>query len=65
MKQALFMDDVVILVYKEGAAPDDVLEELNQGELPEEVRGQQRAIQEAQARLVAQTTNRTASASRI
>lgn len=46
-----FMDEVVISVYKE--APPDVLEEVNKVELPEEVVGQQRAIQEARQRVVA------------
>ena len=41
-----FMDEVVIAIYKEGEAPEEVLEEMNKGELPDEVRGQQRAIQE-------------------
>ena len=45
-----FMDDVVIAVYKE--APPEVLEEVNKAELPDEVRGQQRAIQEARQRVV-------------
>lgn len=45
-----FMDEVVIAVYKEGAAPPDVLEEINKGELPDEVRAQQRAIQEQRHR---------------
>jgi hypothetical protein len=46
-----FMDEIVISVYKE--APPDVLEEVNKVELPEEVVGQQRAIQEARQRAVA------------
>jgi hypothetical protein len=43
-----FMDDIIITIYKEGAAPDDVLEDMNRAELPEEIRGQQRALQEQQ-----------------
>lgn len=43
-----FMDDILITIYKEGAAPDDVLEDMNHAELPDEIRGQQRAIQEQQ-----------------
>lgn len=39
-----FMDEVVISVYKEGAAPLEVIEEMNKGELPDEIRGQQRAL---------------------
>lgn len=46
-----FMDEVVVSVYKE--APPEVLEEVNQVELPQEVRGQQRAIQEARQKAVA------------
>ncbi|GKY98360.1 hypothetical protein MPSEU_000793600 [Mayamaea pseudoterrestris] len=47
-----FMDECVITVYKEGAAPPEVLEETNRAELPEEVRGQERAIaQERQRQL--------------
>jgi hypothetical protein len=41
-----FMDEVVITIYKEGEAPPEVLEDINKAELPDEVRGQQRAIQE-------------------
>ena len=47
-----FMDEFVIAVYKEGAAPPEVLEELNKGELPDEVRGQQQAIQQERQRQV-------------
>jgi len=46
-----FMDEVVISVYKE--APPEVLEEVNQAELPDEMRGQQRAIQEARRKEIA------------
>lgn len=46
-----FMDEVVVSVYKE--APPEVLEQVNQAELPEEMKGQQRAIQEARRRTVA------------
>ena len=46
------MDECVITVYKEGAAPSDVLEEINRAELPDEVRGQERALaQERQKQL--------------
>lgn len=45
-----FMDEVTIDIYKEGEAPDDVLEDINKAELPEEVRGQQRAMQLAAQR---------------
>lgn len=48
-----FLDEVVIKIYKEGAAPPEVLEEMQKGELPDEVRGQQRAIQEERQRQAA------------
>ena len=54
-----FMDEVTIAVYKEGAAPEEVLEEVNKGELPDEVRGQQRAIQEERSRQVYKVESRT------
>lgn len=41
-----FMDEATIAIYKEGEAPAEVLEDINKAELPDEVRGQQRAIQE-------------------
>lgn len=43
-----FMDDITITVYKE--APEEVLQEVNQVELTEEQRGEQRALQEARLR---------------
>jgi len=53
-----FMDEVVISVYKEGEAPPDVLEDINKAELPDEVLGQQRALQQQQQRLNASRDNR-------
>jgi hypothetical protein len=44
-------DDVTIRVYKEGHAPDDVLEEINRVELTEDMRGQQMALQQARQKL--------------
>eukprot|EP00934_Nitzschia_sp_Nitz4_P006708 Nitzschia sp. Nitz4//scaffold255_size41878//10719//11966//NITZ4_007400-RA/size41878-processed-gene-0.10-mRNA-1//1//CDS//3329544356//6698//frame0 len=41
-----FMDEVTISIYKEGEAPPEVLEDINKAELPDEIRGQQRAMQE-------------------
>lgn len=41
-----FMDEAVIAIYKEGEAPPEVLEDVNKAELPDEIRGQQRAMQE-------------------
>jgi hypothetical protein len=48
-----FLDDVWVAVYKEGAVPLDVLEELNQGELPMEVRAAQKHVQEQHRRAAA------------
>jgi hypothetical protein len=48
-----FLDEVVINIYKEGAAPPEVMEEINKGEVPDEVRGQQMAIQQERQRQVA------------
>jgi len=41
-----FLDEVTITVYKEGEAPAEVLEDINKAEVPDEVRGQQRALQD-------------------
>ena len=40
-----FMDEAVIVIYKEGEAPPEVLEDMNKAELPDEARGQQQALQ--------------------
>jgi len=53
-----FMDEAVFTIYKEGAAPDDVLEEMNMGELPEEVRAEQRAMAQERARAAQQAESR-------
>lgn len=45
-----FMDECVIAIYKEGHAPEEVLEEINRVELTEDMRGEQRALQEARQR---------------
>mmetsp|Transcript_9598 Transcript_9598/g.14290 ORF Transcript_9598/g.14290 Transcript_9598/m.14290 type:complete len:222 (-) Transcript_9598:502-1167(-) len=45
-----FMDECHIAVYKEGQAPADVLEEVNKGEMPEEVKAQERAMRAAAER---------------
>ena len=52
-----FLDEALFTVYKEGAAPPEVLEELNQGELPDEIRAQQRALQEERSRMVQKATS--------
>ena len=48
-----FTDECNIAVYKEGKAPPEVLEEINKGELPEEVKAAQRAIRATAEREVA------------
>lgn len=45
-----FMDECVIAVYKDGHAPEDVMEEVNRVELTEDMRGEQYAIQETMKR---------------
>uniref|UniRef100_A0A7S3P6Y8 Uncharacterized protein n=1 Tax=Amphora coffeiformis TaxID=265554 RepID=A0A7S3P6Y8_9STRA len=47
-----FMDEVTIVVYKEGCAPPEVLEEMNKAELPEEAKAQQRALQNERQRQI-------------
>lgn len=42
-----FVDEAIIAVYKAGYAPQEVLEELNRGEMPDEAKQQQRAMREA------------------
>lgn len=53
-----FMDEAHFSIYKEGAAPEEVLEEINKGEMPDEVRAQQRAIAEERQRQVNQAESR-------
>mmetsp|Transcript_33078 Transcript_33078/g.76224 ORF Transcript_33078/g.76224 Transcript_33078/m.76224 type:complete len:422 (-) Transcript_33078:322-1587(-) len=45
-----FVDDTVITVYKEGYAPPEILEDMNRGDLPNELLAEQRAKQETAAR---------------
>mmetsp|Transcript_4035 Transcript_4035/g.9125 ORF Transcript_4035/g.9125 Transcript_4035/m.9125 type:complete len:430 (-) Transcript_4035:1145-2434(-) len=47
-----FMDECVINVYKEGHCPEDVLEDVNKGELPDEIKGQARHLVEAQSKAI-------------
>lgn len=42
-----FTDEIVIAIYKAGCAPQEVLEEINKGEMPDEAKQQQRAMREA------------------
>ena len=45
-----FMDEAIIAVYKEGYAPEEVLEDINKGEVPDEVRQEQRAMRQQRDR---------------
>lgn len=49
-----FLDEIVIAVYKEGEAPAHIIEEMNQGELPDEVKGSAGHQQQQQAKRAAQ-----------
>jgi len=49
------------LLYKEGHAPEDVLEAVNKVELTEEMRGQQMAMQQARQKQVTKEERHTAS----
>lgn len=48
-----FLDEMVVAVFKEGHAPEEVLEDMNKGELPDEIRLQQRAMMEARTKELA------------
>ena len=45
-----FMDEANIVVYKAGCCPPEVMEDLNRGEIPDEVKQEQRAMREARER---------------
>lgn len=47
-----FMDECKINIYKEGHCPSDVLQDINQGELPDEIRGATRHIVESQSKAI-------------
>ena len=47
-EQSEFLDEVVIAIYKQGQAPPEVMEDANKGDLPDEIKGQQRAMQQQQ-----------------
>jgi hypothetical protein len=47
-----FMDEANVVVYKAGFCPPEVMEDLNRGELPDEVKQEQRAMREAREREV-------------
>jgi hypothetical protein len=45
-----FLDESTIVVYKAGHVPSEVEDDLNRGELPDEVKQEQRAVREAMSR---------------
>ena len=54
-KETSFVDHANFQIYKdEGLVPPEVWEEMNKAELPEEVKGQQRAIQNEKSKLIQQ-----------
>jgi hypothetical protein len=46
-----FIDECTINVYKEGQCPPEILEDLNRGELPDEIKGQARHLADSQSKL--------------
>jgi hypothetical protein len=55
-----FLDETVIQIYKEGEAPPEVLEDMNKAEVPDEVRGQQQAIQQQRQKMELQRAQKDA-----
>lgn len=47
-----FMDECTVAIYKEGHCPPEVLENLNRGELPDEIKGQARHLVQEQSKAV-------------
>jgi hypothetical protein len=47
-----FLDECTIAIYKEGHCPPEILEDINRGELPDEIKGQARHLAEAQSKIV-------------
>lgn len=47
-----FLDECVITVYKHGHCPADVLDEINRGDLPDEIKGQARHMVESQSKAI-------------
>jgi hypothetical protein len=45
-----FMDECTIVIYKDGHVPLEVQEDLNRGEIPDELRQEQRAMRDAMSR---------------
>lgn len=52
-----FLDEVNIAVYKEGCAPPEVLEEIMKGDLPDELKNQQRALRADQLKALVRKEN--------
>jgi len=48
-----FLDECVVAVYKPGHVPKEVLDSMNQGDLPDELKQQQQAVQQAKMREMA------------
>lgn len=46
-----FLDECSVAIYKEGHCPPEVLEDVNRGEIPDEIKGQQRHLAEAQSKM--------------
>ncbi|KAL7441500.1 hypothetical protein ACHAXH_007760 [Discostella pseudostelligera] len=47
-----FLDECIITVYKNGHCPVDVLDEINRGDLPDEIKGQARHMVESQSKAI-------------
>jgi len=47
-----FLDECIITVYKSGHCPADVLDEINRGDLPDEIKGQARHMVESQSKAI-------------
>ena len=47
-----FLDECVISVYKNGHCPAEVLDEINRGDLPDEIKGQARHMVESQSKAI-------------
>jgi len=45
-----FLDECIFAVYKEGHCPPEILEDLNRGDMPDEVKGQTKFLAEAQSK---------------
>jgi hypothetical protein len=57
-----FLDEVVIAIYKQGQAPPEVMEDVLKGDLPDEIKGQQRAMQQQQQKSEQQRSQKNSEA---